>query len=235
MMVKTLVRKTMTIDAVRRTAAPLRTEVVNALRRAIVAQEFTPGERLVETVLCEKYSVSRTVVREALRQLESEGLVSMVANRGPEVATLSISDAENLYEVRCALESLAGSLFAERATDEQCTELVARLGEIKAAMTSGNAEKRLAAKDRYYDVLLEGTGNAEIARMLRSVNARTQILRALSLAAPGRQAHTIAEITRMTAAAAVNRDPEEARIACQEHIRNAAEAALTEMRRLQAS
>lgn len=64
----------MTIDAIRRTAAPLRTEVVNALRRAIVAQEFAPGDRLVETVMCEKYSVSRTVIREALRQLESEGL-----------------------------------------------------------------------------------------------------------------------------------------------------------------
>lgn len=224
----------MTIDAIRRTAAPLRTEVVNALRRAIVAQEFAPGERLVETVLCEKYSVSRTVVREALRQLESEGLVSMVANRGPEVATLSIHDAESLYEVRRALESLAGSLFAERASDEQCTELVARLGEVKVAVASGDPEKRLAAKDRYYDVLLDGTGNAEIARMLRSVNARTQLLRTLSLAAPGREPRTIAEITRITAAAAVNRDSEEARIACEEHVRNAAEAALAEMRRLYA-
>ncbi len=56
-------------------------------------------------------------------------------------------------------------------------------------------------------MLLDGTGNAEIARMLRSVNARTQMLRTLSLAAPGRDARTIAEITRITAAAAVNRDP----------------------------
>ncbi|WP_284989527.1 GntR family transcriptional regulator [Arthrobacter sp. efr-133-TYG-120] len=224
----------MTIDAIRRTAAPLRTEVVNALRRAIVAQEFGPGERLVETVLCEKYAVSRTVVREALRQLESEGLVSMVPNRGPEVATLSIHDAESLYEVRRALESLAGSLFAERASDAQCTELVARLGEVKAAVASGDPHKRLAAKDRYYDVLFDGTGNAEIARMLRSVHARTQMLRTLSLAVPGREGRTIAELTRITAAAAVNRDPDEARVACEEHVRNAAEAALGEMRRLHA-
>jgi DNA-binding GntR family transcriptional regulator len=224
----------MSIDAIRRTAAPLRTEVVNALRRAIVAQEFAPGERLVETVMCEKYSVSRTVVREALRQLESEGLVTMVPNRGPEVATLSIHDAESLYEVRRALESLAGSLFAERATDAQCTALVARLGEIKAAVVSADAEKRLAAKDGYYDVLFAGTGNSEIARMLRSVHARTQMLRNLSLAAPGREAMTIAELTRITAAAAVTRDPQEASAACEEHVRNAAEAALGEMRKLNA-
>lgn len=224
----------MTTDAITRTAAPLRTEVVRALRRAIVAQEFGPGDRLIETVLCEKYAVSRTVIREALRQLESEGLVSMVPNRGPEVATLSARDAESLYEVRRALESLAGSLFAEKATDAQCTELVAKLGEVKSAVASGDPEKRLAAKDHFYDVLFDGAGNTEIARMLRSVNARTQMLRTLSLAAPGREAHTVAELARITAAAAVNRDPDEARIACEAHVRNAAEAALSEMRKLQA-
>lgn len=80
-------------------------------------------------------------------------------------------------------------------------------------------------------MLLEGTGNDEIAGMLRSVNARTQMLRSLSFAAPGRDAGTIAEITRITAAAAVNRDPDEARAACEEHVRSAAEAALGEMRK----
>lgn len=223
----------MTSEGIRRTAAPLRQEVVAALRRAIVTSEFKPGDRLVETVLCEKYAVSRTVVREALRQLESEGMVAMVPNRGPEVATLTLHDAENLYEVRRALESLAGTLFAERATDAQCTELVARLAGIKAAVASDDPGEKLAAKDRYYDVLLEGAGNEEIARMLRTVNARTQILRTLSFAAPGRNIKTVAEITRITAAAAVNRDPDEARSACEDHVRSAAEAALGEMRKSQ--
>ncbi|MGO4147582.1 GntR family transcriptional regulator [Paenarthrobacter sp. YAF11_1] len=223
----------MTTDAVRRTAAPLRQEVVNALRHDIVAQEFRPGERLVESMLCERYSVSRTVVREALRQLESEGLVRMIANRGPEVATLSIREAQSLYEVRRALESLAGSLFAERATGVQCTELVARFSAIKSAMASGDPVKRLEAKDRYYDALFEGAGNPEIARMLRSVHARTQMLRNLSLATPGRAVRTVAEIARITAASAVIRDPEDARIACEEHVTAAAHAALTAMRRLE--
>jgi DNA-binding GntR family transcriptional regulator len=225
----------MTADAIQRTAAPLRQEVVTALRRAIVASEFKPGDRLIETILCDKYAVSRTVIREALRQLESEGLVTMVPNRGPEVATLTLHDAESLYEVRRALEALAGSLFAERATDNQCTELVARLGEFKVAVGSGDPAEKLAAKDRYYEVLLAGTGNAEIARMLRTINARTQMLRTLSLRAPNREVHTVAEMARMTAAAAVQRNPDEASAACEEHVRNAAEAALSEMRKAQGS
>lgn len=217
-------------DAARRTAAPLRQEVVAALRRSIVTAEFEPGARLIESVLCAKYAVSRTVVREALRQLESEGLVAMVANRGPEVARLTLRDAESLYEVRCALESLAGGLFAERATDAQCAELVARFGEVRASMASVDVEGRLEAKDRYYDILLAGAGNTEIVRMLRAINARTQMLRNVSLGSPGRGERTIAEIALITSAAAVNRDPVEARAACEAHVRSAAEVALGVLR-----
>lgn len=221
----------MIIEVIERSAAPLRREVVVALRRAIVSSEFKPGDRLVEAVLCAKYQVSRTVIREALRQLESEGLVAIIPNRGPVVATLSVHQAESLYEVRCALEGLAGSLFAERATDAQCAELVAELGRIRVALASGDLRERLDANDRYYDVLLAGGGNEEIARMLRSANARIRMLRTMSLDAPGRSAHTIAEMARITVAAAINRDPDEARAACEAHVRNAGEAALGEMRR----
>jgi DNA-binding GntR family transcriptional regulator len=105
--------------AVRREAAPLRSQVVDLLRRAIVGAEFAPGERLTERVLCERFAVSRTVVREALRQLESEGLVTTVPQRGPVVAVLSAADAASLYEVRALLEALAGRAFAERATPRQ--------------------------------------------------------------------------------------------------------------------
>lgn len=221
----------MNTSAIKRTAAPLRQEVTDALRREIVRSGFSPGQRLTEAVLCEKFEVSRTVIREALRQLEAEGLVAMVPNRGPEVATLTIRDAESLYELRGALESLAGGLFAERASDSQCTALVDCLNEVKASFASGDVEDLLAAKDRFYDVMLTGAGNAEVKRTLRNVNARIQLLRGFSLSSPGRAPLAVAEFTRITAAAAVNRDPVETRKACEEHVRNAADAALTEMRR----
>lgn len=218
-------------SAVKRTAAPLRQEVVVALRRAIVTAEFAPGQRLVESVLCEKFAVSRTVVREVLRQLEAEGLVTIVPNRGPEVATLTTREAENLYEVRLALESMAGGLFAERATAAQCTELLQCLNEVKNAMASDDANRKLEVKDQYYDVLLAGAGNDEICKLLRIVNARTQVLRMYSLSAENRGPSTVAEITRITTAAAISRDPHEARNACEDHVRSAAAAALLAMKR----
>ncbi len=223
--------ETLTDSRISRVAAPLRVKVAEAIRKAIVTSEFAPGERLVEAVLCEKFDVSRTVVREALRQLETEGLVTMVPNHGPEVATLSLREAESLYEVRRSLESLAGGLFAERADDDECAELVVCLNEVKSAMAGQDTAAKLVAKDRFYDVLLAGSKNGEIGRMLRMINARTQMLRMYSLSASERGSHTIAELARITAAAAVNRDQEEARRACEQHVQSAAEAALGEMRR----
>ena len=216
-------------EAIQRTAAPLRQEVVAALRRAIVTSEYKPGERLVETALCDKFSVSRTVIREALRQLESEQLVVTVPNKGPEVATLTPTEARSLYEVRGALESLAGNLFAERATEAQRGQLVARLFDIRRAESAGGAQQLLAAKDSYYEVLLAGAGNKEISGMLRQINARTQVLRALSTSSPGRSPLMLAELTDITTSAAITRDPEAARRACEVHASNAAEAALSAM------
>ncbi len=114
----------------RREAAPLRSQVVELLRRAIVGGELGPGERLVERVLCARFAVSRTVVREALRQLESEGLVTTVPQRGPVVAVLTAADAEALYEVRAVLEGLAGRAFAQRATPAERVALRERLAEL---------------------------------------------------------------------------------------------------------
>ncbi|MGO4238601.1 GntR family transcriptional regulator [Pseudarthrobacter sp. YAF2] len=221
----------MTSTAIRRTAAPLRQEVTDALRKAIVTNEYGAGERLVESVLCDRFSVSRTVVREALRQLESEGLVTTVPNRGPEVATLTLQEAEGLYEVRAALESLAGSLFATRAAGEDCARLVQALSNIRETIGGADISASLELKDAYYDVLLDGAGNQEIRRMLKLVNARTQVLRMYSLASPGREPKTVEELERITTAAAIRRDPAETREACEEHVRKAAAAAIGEMRR----
>ena len=101
---------------VERVAAPLRHSVTENIRYAIATGRFKGGERLPERELCELTGVSRTLIREALRQLESEGLIEVVPHRGPVVATLSADQARDIYEVRIQLEGLACKLFAEKAT-----------------------------------------------------------------------------------------------------------------------
>lgn len=210
----------------RRVAAPLRQQVVDGLRAALVAAEFAPGERLYENALCDRFEVSRTVIREALRQLEAEGLVSMIAHRGPVVAMLTADDARDLYELRAALEGAAGALFAERADAARRAALTASLARVEEAFATGDIAAELAAKDDFYEVLFAGSGNRAISATLRSAKARVQMLRGLSLRAPGRSRASLAELRDIVTAAAVTRDPSAARLACETHVRNAAVLAL---------
>lgn len=219
----------MVAQRVRPVAAPLRAQVLAVLREDILAAEFEPGERLVEARLCARYDVSRTVVREVLRQLESEGLVTTVANRGPVVTELTAFDAKALFEVRGALEGLAGALFAERATGEQRQRLGVVVQRFSEAYEQAGLAERLALKGEFYDVLIAGAVNPVIDSTLRGIHARVQMLRGLSMQEQGRAAQTIQELVAVHDAAAVRGDAVAAREACETHVRNAAATALREL------
>jgi DNA-binding GntR family transcriptional regulator len=214
---------------VQRVAAPLRSQVLELLRQDILASEFKPGERLVEARLCARYEVSRTVVREVLRQLESEGLVTMLPNRGPAITELTPFDARALFEARGALEGLAGALFAERATAEQRERMGEVVRRFSRNFRTADLAERLAMKDEFYDVLIAGSVNPVIDSALRGIHARVQMLRGLSMQTEGRAEETARELDAIHDAAAVRGDAGAAREACEAHVRKAAATALREL------
>lgn len=218
-----------------RVAAPLRREITDGIRRSIVEGEYPPGLRLVESQLCATFDVSRTVIREALRQLESEGIVVNVANKGPEVASLSVQDVVAIYEVRARIEGLVGYLFARRATSEQCATLVRYQGLIDAAVESGDTHQFLEAKDAYYGCLIEGAGNEIAAAIFSNLRSRVQLMRRHSFEVEARRPMVLIETRRMTTAAAVMRNPEEAELAFRVHVEAAAVAAVQVMEELVSS
>ena len=103
---------------------PLRDVVFNTLRQAIIKGDLKPGERLLEIQLADKLGVSRTPVREAIRKLELEGLVTMVPRRGTTVLGITKKHLKDVLEIRSALEELALELACRRITPEQYEELV---------------------------------------------------------------------------------------------------------------
>jgi DNA-binding GntR family transcriptional regulator len=209
-------------------AAPLRKQVIDLLRGAITSLEYRPGQRLVERDLCERFDVSRTVIREALRHLEAEGLVDLVANRGPVVSSVSPTDARALYEVREALESLASRCCAERATPAQRRALARSLSRVGTADRRADLAGQLAARDEFYEVLTEGAGNPVTASLLRMIRARVQVLRGLSPPSVGRRQESLAELR--TVVAAIERgDAEAAARLAAAHVRNAGQFALALM------
>ena len=215
-------------DDLLRVAAPLREQVVERLRSAILTAELKPGDRLVESRLTTRFDLSRPVIREALRQLEAEGLVSSIPHRGRVVTLLGVDQARDLYEVRGSLEALAGRLFAARASAQQRRLLQDAMRELKQTFTKGSMAEQLAAKDKYYEALLAGSGNEVVRSMLRGVHARVQMLRGLSLGVKGRLAVALKEMTAITDAA-VRGDVEATSNACEVHVRKAAAVALAEL------
>ncbi len=213
------------MEQLRLVSQPVRRQLEEHLRRAIIDGLYPPGSHLSDRALCEQFGVSRSVVREAVRLLEAEGLVTLIPHRGPFVAFLSAEEAAQIYEVRAALEGLAGAGFAQRASEPQRDAL----RDVYAALATaeGGADKRelLDLKRRFYDVLLAGCGNAYVARMLAQVLNRNTQLRATSLSAPNRLPHTIREIGEIVEAV-LRRDPHAARRACIAHVEAAATIAL---------
>jgi len=203
----------------------LRSQVVEKIRTAIIGGVFRPGMRLVERELCERLGVSRSSVREALRQLEVEGLVDNPPAKGPMVAVIDAATAKSIYEVRSALESLAARLFVRNATQVQQDAMSAAVEQLAKAYASGSLLQTLPAKTAFYGTLFDGAGNPVIADMLRTLNSRVSQLRGTSLSSPNRLAQSIDEI-RILRNALMARDESAAAQACHDHIERAAEAAL---------
>lgn len=215
---------------VARQNASLRVQVEDKLRHAISSGRFKPGQRLVERELCELVGVGRTSIREALRQLEAEGLITSFPHRGPVVSSISYEEAAQLYSVRALLESFAGQQFAENGTADDITTLETAVAEFAEAAESGSGSRLITAKTAFYDCLMNGSKNNFVKQMLTSLHNRVTLLRMTSMTQPGRLQHSVAEI-REIAAAIKDRNGAKAAAACKHHIDMAAKVALEHLRK----
>lgn len=213
-----------------RVAAPLREQVIEALRQAILEFRLQPGQRLVERELVEQLGVSRTTVREALRELTSEGLVAVVPQKGAVVATPTLEEAIDLYAAREVLESLLVQRFSERASDLHVKQLRAAVEKFRrVAQRATGIRDILGAKDGFYEVLIDGAQSPALQQILGGIQARVQVLRATSLSEVGRAAVAVVELEAIAVALA-DRDADLAARLTAEHIRHASQSALAHMR-----
>jgi DNA-binding GntR family transcriptional regulator len=169
------------LSPIRKSAAPLRRQVLEELRRSIIAGRLSPGARLIERELIAMMGVSRTVVREALRQLESEGLVAIIPNKGPVVRELTLDEAKDLYSIRAVLEGLAARLFVQNADNNRMADLEAAVNAVREAYELGDPGVILETKNRFYDALFEGAASETLSLMIGTLHGRIWRWRALGL------------------------------------------------------
>jgi DNA-binding GntR family transcriptional regulator len=187
-----------------------------------------PGQKLVERELCSSLDISRTLLREALPQLQAEGLIKSVAHRGPSVASVDAHEARNIYQVRRVLEALAAREFVENASDEQVIELREQLTALKSPEGSDNMRNLLIAKAGFYSVLFKGCGNDVLTQVLTQLNNRIALYKKLSLSVSGRVSQAITELEAIVSAIEA-RDADRAGKMCEVHVVNAERTVLRQL------
>ncbi|WP_094844090.1 GntR family transcriptional regulator [Bordetella genomosp. 11] len=150
--------------------------VRDKLRERILSGEFTPGDRLVEGRLSDEMGVSRIPVREALRALASEGLVTIEPRRGASVSVLSDDVAHDMIEVRATLEGLNAKLAAQRRDQATVGRLQAFLAEGNTAARTDSLERFLALNSEFHEMLATIAGNVVLTDLMRSLRDRTALL-----------------------------------------------------------
>ena len=206
-------------------SAPLRNKIIAALRSAIEIGLLAPGTRLIEKDLCNQLNVSRTSLREALRELQAEGIFEPMSPRGLIINTISREEAENAYRIRAVLEALVVEQFIEKADDAAVSDLT-RQGELlKQAYQAGRLETIIETKRAFYDRICTGADNAIALDIINRLVLRTSSLRRRSLSRQERQRQSIEEIDRLIKAIQ-RRDIEAARQAALDHVRSSARSAL---------
>lgn len=152
-------------------------DVAERMREAILSGQLAPGERLRETELSEMMGVSRGPVREALRRLESEGLVLVGRTGRTNVARLSLQDLDEVFSLRKALERLAIEYACENATSEDLDELQAIVDDMAIALARGINEKEGAEFDLcFHDVIYRASRHQRLRNSWTSIRSQTYII-----------------------------------------------------------
>jgi len=202
------------------TPSLVRDHAISKLRNAISSGLYPPGARLVERELCEALGVSRTSVREALRQLQSENLVEVGRRRSINVAVITAQDAADIYMIREMLETQAIRRFVALSDDAERKALAAVHKRLVKALSKNDMAQLSAIASEFYERVLIGAKSRVIYEVARPLLARVNYLRIRSMAEPGRLDGGLKEWDAMMDAVQAG-DADRAAEAMAVHLRNA--------------
>ncbi|MGE4219533.1 MAG: GntR family transcriptional regulator [Alphaproteobacteria bacterium] len=171
----------------------LHREVVARVRDMIVEGELLPGTKVPERLLCERFGISRTPLREALKVLASEGLVDLHPNRGATVSALTAESIDEVFPVMGALEALSGELAAARITDTGIAEIRALHYQMAVQHVRGDLATYFRLNQAIHERILEAAGNPTLTALYRSLAGRIRRARYLANVTPERWADAVRE------------------------------------------
>ncbi|HLQ27517.1 MAG TPA: GntR family transcriptional regulator [Acidiferrobacterales bacterium] len=197
----------------------LHDEVVGRLRDMIIEGELSPGTRLTERILCQRFGISRTPLREAVKVLASEGLLELLPNRGAAVTELTIEAVEDMFQVIGALEALAGELACARISDEDLAEIRALHYQMLAHHARSELSEYFKYNQRIHEKIIEAAKNPILANTYRSLSGRIRRARYLANFSKERWDHAVHE-HNLILEALTKKEAGQLRQLLQDHLRN---------------
>lgn len=148
---------------------PLREVVYEQIKLQILTGKIKPGTRMMEVEVANEMGVSRTPVREAIRKLEKEGLITIEPRRGAYVSDISVKDMVDILEVREDLEGLAASLAAERITKEQLSEMEEVTRSYSKAIADNDTEAIIKYDEQFHKLIVNSSGNNTLISLSETI------------------------------------------------------------------
>lgn len=171
----------------------LRESILETIRDAIITGSLKPGEKVAEPELAERFGISRTPIREAFRQLESEGYLTVVPRKGAVVVTFSQRDVEEFYAIKSILEGYAARKACEKLTPREIDKLQSINDKLRVLADEGDVRHFFKVHDNFHELFVRAADNDKLTEMILNLVGRFQRLRIASLSLSGRMAFSVQE------------------------------------------
>lgn len=166
---------------------------LETLREKIISNHFHPGEHLVERDIAAAHGVSRTLVRDAFKQLENDGLVRSVPNKGVFITSLTVEEIHEIYETRSILEAYASRLAIRRLTAEQVQRIEFLITTAADCVARNDYQEAHRHDQELHYLLVDNCGNRHISQMTKKLWMFVMRLRWKAFRIPGRSEQTVVE------------------------------------------
>ena len=175
----------------------LREKILETIRDAILKGSLKPGERVSEPELAERFGISRTPIREAFRQLESEGYLKVIPRKGAVVASLSERDIEEFYAIKIILEGFAAKMAAEKLSMKDIEKLESINQRLAQIAKDGDVKNFFRVHNEFHEVFIKAAGNERLYEMINQLVMKFKRLRLASLSVHGRMEISVEEHRNM--------------------------------------
>jgi DNA-binding GntR family transcriptional regulator len=171
----------------------LREKILETIRDAISSGALKPGERVAEPDLAERFGISRTPIREAFRQLESEGYLTVIPRKGAVVISFSSKEVDEFYAIKSILEGYAAHRACKNLTEKEIDKLSSINEKLRQLAEEGDIKHFFKIHNDFHELFRKAADNQKLDEMISGLVEKFQRLRYASLSKPGRMKISVLE------------------------------------------